>query len=514
MKKLLIFLLTFVLVLSSCSDEFFDINQSPNTAVEENMTPSLVLPRALHRMADFSATDYATYSRWMGYWARCSGTYGPNTDEESYQITSSFGRGSWLEMYDILKDFDVIEKNATTRNETVYLAIAKIMKTIGFMQLVDQYNNVPYSKAFDLANYMLTPYDKGADIYADLIVELEEADALLKDAETKDQVAADNLDIEAADIVYGGDVALWRKFGNTQRLRLLLHQTEKIDNAALKLEVDKIVSNGGGFIGAGETAEVQPGYVKDINKQNPYWEAFSMNASGGLDNYNRANNYFLNLLKDNNDIRYQYFYSKATTPKSAGDYVGFDYGFDYPAGTAEADKYAAANSSNVAGPGIAKGPDMPMWLFTSFESLFLQAEAMQRGVLTGDVKVTYETAVTESFVWLNAKDGATTASQTAQAYLSDPIKKFAVWDENTDKLKLILTQKYIAMFGINGLETWTDYRRTGIPNVPLSVIGSRGSNVIPNRLIYPLEEYQYNAENATAEGTINPQTHKIFWDIN
>lgn len=509
MKKLLTILLTFVLVLSSCSDEFFDINQSPNNAVEENMTPSLVLPRALHRMASLSATDYAVYTRWMGYWARCSGTYGPNTDEEAYQITSSFNRTLWLDMYDILKDFDVIEKNAELREETAYLAIAKIMKTIGFMQLVDQYNNVPYSKAFDLANHMLTPYDKGVDIYAALLVELEEADNLLKVADV-----ANNLDIATADIVFKGDLAKWRKLGNTQRLRLLIHQTDKIGDAGLKTEVDKIVANGGGFLSVGETAEVQPGYVKDVDKQNPYWDAFNINAAGGLDNYNRANNFFLNLLKDKNDIRYQYFYKKAESPKSAGDYVGFDYGFDYPSGTPEAEKYAASNSSNVAGPGIATGPDMPIWLFTSFESLFLQAEAMQRGALSGDVKATYEAAVTESFVWLDAKDGTKTAIETAQAYLSDAIKKFAVWDENTDKLTLILTQKYISMFGINGLETWTDYRRTGIPNVPLSVIGSRGTNVIPKRMIYPQEEYQYNAANATAEGTINPQTQKIFWDIN
>ena len=77
-----------------------------------------------------------------------------------------------------------------------------------------------------------------------------------------------------------------------------------------------------------------------------------------------------------------------------------------------------------------------------------------------------------------------------------------------------MTQKYIAMFGINGLETWTDFRRVGFPAQAdiLSVSPSRGNNVIPSRLIYPLEEYQYNSANVLLEGTINPQTMKIFWD--
>ena len=507
MKKIFsIILTTCVLALTGCSEEFFNINQSPNSAIEENMTPSLILPRALHRTASESAINNDEYLRWMGYWSRCSGNYGPNVDEEAYLLSSSFRRTSYLNWYNILKDFDVIEKNARTRNETAYLAIAKIMKTIGFMQLVDQYNNVPYSKAFDLGNNMLTPYDKGEAIYKDMILQLDSADRLLKAADVNA-----NLDIKTADIMFKGDLAKWRKFGNTQRLRLILHQSELLGNAGLKTEIDKIVANGGGFLGAGETAEVQPTYSKDLGKQNPYWNTFNINDAGGLDNFNRANTYFLNLLKSNNDIRYQYFYSKATTPKTTGeDYYGYVYGFDYPSGTPEASKYNAANSSNVAGPGIAKSPIMAQWLLPSFESLFMQAEAIQRGALTGDAKVAYEAAVKESYVWLGVTDAVTEATN----YLNSATKPFAVWDQNTDKLKLIMTQKYIAMFGINGLETWTDFRRVGFPAQAdiLSVSPSRGNNVIPSRLIYPLEEYQYNSANVLLEGTINPQTMKIFWD--
>lgn len=512
MKKILTIILLATLVFTGCKDDFFDINDSPNNAIEENMTPSLVLPRALHRLAATSATNYDVYFRWLGYWSR-SGTYGPNTDEEGYNITSTFQRTSWLDMYDILKDVDVIEKNATARNETAYVGIAKILKSIGFMHLVDQYNNVPYFKAFDLANNMLTPYDKGEDIYADLINQLDSADLLLKSA-----VIAENLDLGTADIMFKGSLAKWRKLGNTQRLRLIIHQSEKIGNAGMKTEIDKIVANGGGFLGSGETAEVQPMYSKDVNKQNPYWNTFKINDAGGLDNFNRANNYFLNLLIGAGDVRYKYFFSEAASPTNGETYYGFDYGY-------AGDDKSAAQSSDVAGTGpgsytnrpdtinsdinkrrgIGKGFDMPQWLFTSFESLFLQAEAIQRGALAGDPKVAYEKAVRESFVWLNVED----IDQISTTYLTKPI---ANWDSNTDKFKLIMTQKYISMCGINGLESWTDYRRTGIPNVPLSVSDSRGTKVIPLRLVYPQEEYQYNKANVTAEGTIDPQKTKIFWD--
>ncbi|MDD3322921.1 MAG: SusD/RagB family nutrient-binding outer membrane lipoprotein [Paludibacter sp.] len=498
MKKLLLIMLTCALVLSGCSDEFFDINKSPNSATEDNMTPSLVLPRALHRMADQSATGYREYEFWMGYWARCAGGYGPNTDEEAYQLTSSFKRLAWLDMYDILKDFDVIEKNAVTRNETAYEGIAKIMKSIGYMQLVDQYNNVPYSKAFNLGDYMLTPYDKGEDIYAALITDLEAADELLANA-----VVADNLDIESVDIVFAGDLDMWRKLGNTQRLRLLIHQTGLFSDAELKTEIDKIVANGAGFLGADETANVQPGYAKDVNKQNPFWNTYNTNDAGGLDNFSRANNYFLKLLKDNDDIRYTRFFTKAASPVTE-DYAGFDFGIESQSG-----QLTASQSSMVSGPGLISGASDPLWLFTSFESLFLQAEAVQRGALAGVAKDAYEAAVKESFAWLGVD------ATVADAYLTNTSKPIGNWDENSDKLLLITKQKYIAMCGINGLESYTEYRRTGFPTTAdILSVRSGITNSIPKRLIYPIEEYNYNAANAIAEGTINPQTATIFWDVN
>lgn len=499
MKKIniIVLLISALFTVQSCGDDYFDINQNPNDAVDKNITADLVLPAALDRASSMIATGASDYSRWLGYWAR-SGTYGQNTDEESYALTSSYNRTQWLEWYDILKDFDVVENKAKAKNQTAYIAIAKIMKSIGYMSLVDQYNNIPYSKSFDYENYLLTPYDNGKDIYQDLLKQLEEAEALLKDAK-KDE----NYNITAADIVFRGDFSKWRKLANTQRLRLLMHQTKILSTSELQSEVAKITANGAGFLMAGETAEVQPGYLKDKNKQNPYWNAYKEDYTGKVaDKYNRANNYLLGLLRGNNDIRYKYFYSPAVKPINGEVYYGFTYG------NPSSGQREAVSSSDVAGPGIAKGPDMAQWFLPSFESLFLQAEAIQRGILGGDAKAMYEAAVKESFVWLGVND----VNTVVEEYLHGNLSSFAKWDSNSNKLDLILTQKYIAMFGINSVESWTDYRRTGVPNIPLSISPDRGTNVIPKRLIYPTEEYQYNKENALAQGDINPQTDKIFWD--
>lgn len=498
MKKIIYYFIALTFMVSSgCKKDFFDINENPNSPTTESITPNLILPRALAATADKMGTSYGNYGQWMGYWAR-SGTYGPNTEEESYNITTNFEANEWSGWYDILNDYDIIEKKASASGQDFYRGIAKVMKTIGFMYLVDQYNNVPYSTAFDLSGNILPAYDKGSDIYADLLIQLDTAVNIIKNAE----VAA-NPGLAEADIMFGGDAAMWIKFANTQHLKLTLRQSEVpgFDGSA---EVAKIVANGGGFLESGETGEVQPGYVVDDGKQNPYWNAYELSFTGEVaDQFTRANNYVLGLYMSNDDVRYQYFFDPADAPLSGKLYYGFNYGEVLP----NSDPYKAVNSSDVAGPGIAKSPTQPQWIITSVESLFMQAEAIQRGWLAGDPKSAYENAVRESFKWLNVVNALATANE----YLASE-HEIVDWAAATDKIELNTMQKYLALEGINNFEAWADYRRLGVPDVPLSLSPSRGSNQIPLRIKYPQDEYNYNAKNVAAEGDIDPQTDAIFWD--
>ena len=112
---------------AGCGESYFDINQNPNRAVESNMTPNLILPSALNRVGVLTAatqpsTDFTNlngacgdYQQWMGYYARCAGTYGPNTDVEAFQLSASFHQGVWHDWMDVLKDLDVMEKSAVAR---------------------------------------------------------------------------------------------------------------------------------------------------------------------------------------------------------------------------------------------------------------------------------------------------------------------------------------------------------------------------------------------------------------
>jgi len=140
------------------------------------------------------------------------------------------------------------------------------------------------------------------------------------------------------------------------------------------------------------------------------------------------------------------------------------------------------------------------------ESMFMQAEATQRGWLTGSAQTAYEDAVKESFVWL----GVTNALQVAEDYLATG-NAIVDWAGSSDKIELIITQKYLGLVGIANFEAWADYRRTGFPDVPKSLAPTVASN-IPLRYRYPQNEYNYNAANVALENDPNPLTSPIFWD--
>lgn len=492
-KSLLILALLFTF--SSCKKTFFDINDNPNDPAEGSITASLILPQALHETGRIQVTDYSTVAHWIGWWTR-GGDYGPNPESETYNITTNFGITDWNDWYNNLYDYEVIIRKTTGTKQYFYQAIAKTMRVTGFMYLTDTYNNVPYSKAFDIVKNITPAYDKGPDIYKNLLKDLDEALVLL----SKVEPGADEK-ITVADIMFHGSATLWKKYINTMRLKLVLRlsQTTEINHAT---ELQKVTTEG--FLGAGETAAVNPGYTTLQGKQNPFWDNYRLTAQGEVaDRVNRANNYTLNKLRTNGDIRYQYYYLPAQTPLNGNIYFGYNFGENLPNGY----PYKSANSSAVAGNGLVRTASDAQWILTSVESLFLQAEAAQRNYISGNAKALFEAAVRESFAFLHVTNAATEADNFIASGNS-----LVNWDAAANKIQLIITQKYFSTVGLLPFEAWTDYRRTGFPaDIPFTMAANPGPS-IPVRFRYPQTEYNYNPINVQAEGDISPFTSRIFWD--
>lgn len=484
-------------LVSGCEKGFLDVNTNPNSPT--SATPNLILSAGLNRTASQMSTSLNILgSLWTGQMA-------PPTDyiffvsEKQYNITSTFYNGIWDTGYDILNDYEATEVNAKAANMNYYVGMAKIMKAFHYQILVDTYGNIPYSEALKGTSLINPKYDNGLDVYNGLITDIDAGIAAIKSAPVTETKPGSD------DIMFGGNMTRWIKFANTLKLRILIRQSEMSDRSSyITGEIAKITAEGSGFLGAGESAQINPGYLASSGKLNPFWESYYQTAAGAITNNYRATKpteYVLSKYNLNADPRKAQMYSLV-----GGVYKGVPFG--EPTTGPNVDGYKTANTSPLKPAGaVLKTPTGATPILTSAESLFLQAEAAQRGWLTGGSAATlYRSAIAESFAFSNVANAATEAA----TYSGLPGVDFAL---ASNKIEAIIKQKWLALNIIGGWELWNDFRRTGFPSDnPLSKAALTLKH--PARLMYPTSELGTNSEQVKAQGTIDPFDTKIFWDKN
>lgn len=496
----------------ACKKDKFDINQNPDDVTDVSVTPSVLLPGAQQTTSAIVAADFVHLQMWMGYWAR-SGSYQSLTDIETYQFTNDFQVQVWNDLYSNANAYHIMQQKAAAGGQGFYDAVGRIMRSHNFGLLVDTYGNVPYFDAFKRSAVPLPKYDKGADIYKDLFKQLDTAITILSDPLKVD--VSVNPDKTTADLVYGGNAASWIKFANTLRLRLLMHLHNGMNTTTVAPGFDvaalATAIQSQPLMGAGESAHLNPGFSG--SKPQPYYRFYNTNesGSGSQRDHIRASEYAVDYYNYNGDPRISRFY---VAPGAA--HKGIPFG--KPSGD---DDFIGSKLSTVRGPGLSpNGANSRAWIITSVESLFLQAEARQRGVITAGptASALLTSAIQESFVWL----GLTTAQANTYITGNAGYPDVDITAPGGGMLT-IMSQKWFAMNSIAPFETWTDYRRTDYvlgtavgydAGPPLSIDPGRTATSIPRRLLYPQNEYNYNAANVAAEGTINVFTGKIFWDLN
>jgi hypothetical protein len=481
-------------VFAGCKKGYLDQEVNPNAPSVS--TPSLTLSAALANSAAIvNGGDYAMYGIWGGYWTT-SGSYVPSTSLNEFQFTnSSFDgttSGPWYDLYSNLTNYNTLKKISTGSSNANFLAIATIMTAYDFEQLVDNYNDVPYSQAFQPSTILFPAYDKGEDIYNDLGKQLDAAIALIA-ANPK----ASNPG--SADVVFGGNMTGWVKFANTLKLRLAVRVYQKFSSDPLV--TDLASTSADGYLDGTIDAEANPGYSNTLSgsgafQASPFWAAYGPTNTGNPsfgNVYYKCNEYAAQMYGNNNDPRDSAMYTTVN-----GVVIGNVFGNTTTT-------LSGANTSSI-GPGLLKSATMNAVLLSGAESLFLQAEAVNAGILNTGAAASdlYNAGITASFVAVNL-----TAAQ-ATAYYSQTFNNVN-WASSSNKELAIITQKWLALNGYGNLEAYNEYRRTGYPVLPQSIDPSAISKTLPTRIFYPLSELQSNSTNLAKEGTINAFTSKIFW---
>jgi hypothetical protein len=190
-------------------------------------------------------------------------------------------------------------------------------------------------------------------------------------------------------------------------------------------------------------------------------------------------------------------YKAAPAGGYAGNYLG------------DANNAKQVSALSTIGAGILKSPSMNGVIMTASEGLFLQAEAAQRGLISGSYLSLFNQAVAESFRYLGVPNDAAAAAAYISASTDDRVNPAAA----ADPIKTIIYQKWVANAETDGVEIWSDYRRTGYPDrSDPSVNPAASVNVIPKRLLYPLSETAQNTANYNGQNQKNSDIYtKIFW---
>ena len=499
-SAVLILLILFCSINISCKKGFLDSNNDTNRVTDANITPELIFTQAEVAVgnksvgasaADVGATTTIQFIHdWMGYMAQ-NGDYAPSSQELTYNIDYSFSDILFTRYYSTLFDLHQAEVKGLEKGDTAVSAASIILSSKLFQELVDLYGDIPYSEAFSIGKTSHPKYDKAQDIYNALQLRLDDAIKYFNKTIPARFVKADVINI--------GNATKWIKFANTLKLQLLIRQSE-VAGLNYTAEISKIMANGG-VLGAGETISVNPGYVNSTNKQSPYYAIYGYTPTGNraITSHN-ANAYIINILKSNNDPRISRFFTDVS-----GKYVGDKFGDQ------QANLPIGANSSYF-GPGLVTSATQDQWLMTSFESLFLKAEAIARGWIPGDANQAYTDAVTESFVYIGVPD----AINAAASYLAPG--NASNWSNAgttvSKQVKFIAFQKYIANTAMDALESYSDQRRLHFltDNNYISISPAKISNTLPLRILYPQSEYTTNADNVNKVGTINIFSSKIFWE--
>ncbi len=521
MKKQIIVIssiIVLVILIGSCKKGYLNVNNNPNNAT--NTTPELVLPQALVTTAANESPVggiNTLISSWMGYWA-ISGSYASsNTDPASYFQTTSTGNGTFEAFYHNLEDYDYIEKAGKAQNKPFYEGAAKIMKAIVFQQLVDMFNNIPYTQAFQGTSNITPKYDSAQSVYIAFTNQLDSGVLLMQSPSASAS--------GSSDVMFGGNTTQWIQFANTLEMRILMRQSKVIGQTYLNAELANIAKNGMGFLTT--DAAVNPGYANNAGQANPLWGFFvtqtDLRTTGGASDFYRGNQYSIAFLKNHNDtFRLRRLYSPGGTDLVAGVNTALDDSI-FPLSAyvgnvlgAGAQGLGGSQASSL-GEGVLKSVSQPSVLISAAESYFLQAEAAYRG-WTGftDAATDFKHGVEASFSYLESNDPNANPIAEADTLIKQPdnMTNYNACTTDAQRLACIIRQKWVAMNGVTPFEAWCDYRRLGLPaDIPISVsVYLDNPPTIPTRILYPTSEYNFNKANVDAQGTINGHTSLIFWE--
>lgn len=473
MKKIILFALL-IGITFSCEDfEGWNVDSKKPSSVPASYLFTNAQKDLFTRMTSTSV-NYNIFKMFAQNWTETQ-----YTDEANYDIRGrDIGGGFSLYLYrDVLNDLQEAYKiinedeflDATTKANQI--AVIEILSIYTWHVLVDTYGDIPYSEALQGVDNLLPVYDDDAAIYTDLFNRLSIAIEMLKAGES----------FGSADLMYSGSTDSWKKFGNSLKLKMAV-RTADFDASRSSIAASEAFLSG--VFGSKSDNAAYP-FESTPPNTNPIWVSL---VQSGRNDFVLANT-FVDIIKPLNDPR-----SSVYMADNLEEYTGATYG---------------AGSSYVEFTHIGE-----LWHTETLEGVimsysevqFLLAEAVERGLITGDAEIFYNEAVSASIMYWggSAPDAATYLAQSTVAYATAG----ATWQEK------IGIQKYLSLYA-RGFEAWSTWRLLDYPNTMNRPDVSQ--EAVPRRYLYGNDDADVNGSNYDAASAAmggDLKSSRVFWDIN
>lgn len=458
-----------------------DTNRNPNAP--EQVSAALLFPTAVISSINMVRSTMEITPSAFVHWPQYLAEY-QYPEISYYQFRPTTSDAWWNIWYTgPLQDLEQALRQAKTQNKPNQIGPILTIRAFDYWVMTDMWGDIPFSQAGkgDAGNFA-PKYDTQQSIYDSLLTNL-------KDANTMMTAAGGGFDTQ--DPVYAGNMTKWKKFANSLRARLGLNLSN-VDANRAKSEVAAAVA-AGGFESNADNAQVNwPG---DGTNDNPWFN--NQKEGQGTRDDARFSATFIDTLLHLNDPRIAVFARPVQDPTcgtvpsctavSAGEFRGMPNGLEAGAAGLWGTKASRLGTQIFAA-------DQPSYFMTYAEFSFIKAEAAERGWIAGSAAQFYNDGIRASMnQW-----GITDATEIAN-YLAQPR---VVYQGGAAGLAQIGLQKWIALF-TQGFEAWTEWRRTGFPNLTPALNARTTGGVIPRRVIYPQTEQSFNLANLKA--AINSQ---------
>lgn len=457
----------------SCSDDLSDLNEDPNSATSVN--PSALLSRA----------QYVLYDRVHGrnlnlewgmlmvqYW-----TQNEYTEESRYDVDENTFNTSWENIYtEVLNELKVAKELVVleTGSEAVKtnkLNIIDVMMVQAYMILTDGFGDIPYTDSLDPSK-TLPSYDSQESIYKDLLVRLKSA------ATSFDTTASS---FSSGDLIYGGDVANWKKLTHSLMLRAAMRVSDVDSNLAKEYVITAATD-----LISSSAEEALFVFDSAIERSNPMYRNV---VEDSRDDF-CVTEYLVTELTSSGDPRLDKF---ARVDDKVPTIIGMPYGLSD-------DDASNLKSSRSRPNDSVRSATSPHMILSYAEVKFLLAEAYERGYLTGDAEDAFNDGVTASMTYWGIDSADAAAYLAANPYDSSDWKNSIGWEKWVN-------------FYTNGYEAWSEFRRLDSPSLAVPALAEVSS--VPTRLPYPQSEVSNNSVQLDkVTSTPSEITTKLWWDKN